>query len=438
MATLKLKLPECPICYQKFSFDSYSLQIPKQLSCGHSFCLECCRSLPETLTDHGFKLVSCPQCRKSTTIEIKAGFVTNFALVEYLTAQEQEAKAAAQVKKLVLLEVKEAAKCGNCDLENAENHCTVCNADICSTCWSQIHASKLFQSHQKISVAEARREARKQAAHKCAEHAENNSLYCLSCNILMCVLCRDYGSHKSHSVELVENVYENFKTVLEGKAARLEKLNVSMKQTVEKQAETIERLHESAQVTRKLVAIGVKTIQDAVERRGKVLQDEISELEAKSINEVIQRSEALNELYQHGQKTFEKSQLLLMDADEREFLANYRTVLEAIQSLFTSSEKCLDVKNSKSAIALSFNVEALISRLEKFGAVSATSANVDNMDQRAVEDLKEWIEDTPILVRAAKKKQAKPDGSPRVAVRKSRDNGAYAGLLDEQEPDWNI
>lgn len=38
---------------------------------------------------------------------------------------------------------------------------------------------------------------------RCQEHNENMKLYCDKCKCPVCYLCRDYGNHKGHEINLI-------------------------------------------------------------------------------------------------------------------------------------------------------------------------------------------------------------------------------------------
>jgi len=58
---------ECPVCLEKFTE-------PKVLSCQHSYCRKCLERLVTGLGREDYE-VTCPECRKSTKVSLKAGFV---------------------------------------------------------------------------------------------------------------------------------------------------------------------------------------------------------------------------------------------------------------------------------------------------------------------------------------------------------------------------
>ena len=47
---------------------------------------------------------------------------------------------------------------------------------------------------------------------QCQQHKEEKlALYCFDCKVPVCYLCKEYGHHKGHQVELLEPVFKNTK-----------------------------------------------------------------------------------------------------------------------------------------------------------------------------------------------------------------------------------
>ena len=56
---------ECPSCYQIYNDRK---RVPKNLYCGHTYCLECLEIIFKQDT-----FLQCPTCRKSWSAELKPG-----------------------------------------------------------------------------------------------------------------------------------------------------------------------------------------------------------------------------------------------------------------------------------------------------------------------------------------------------------------------------
>lgn len=93
--------------------------------------------------------------------------------------------------------------CSGCSAEKATVYCVECKVDMCANCQRQYHTSKLFQKHS-VFTAEERKVFKDRE--KCSEHGERKVLVCPQCNDLICLLCKDYGVHQYHRLELISKL----------------------------------------------------------------------------------------------------------------------------------------------------------------------------------------------------------------------------------------
>eukprot|EP00475_Leptophrys_vorax_P009630 TRINITY_DN16375_c0_g1_i1.p1 TRINITY_DN16375_c0_g1~~TRINITY_DN16375_c0_g1_i1.p1 ORF type:complete len:436 (-),score=76.57 TRINITY_DN16375_c0_g1_i1:31-1338(-) len=429
--------PECPICYQKYSQDSYSLQLPKLLSCGHSLCLECCQALPETLTDPGRKLVSCPQCRKATTVEIKVGFTTNFALADFIHAQLEDHNNDELNKRHVDMvhvsgnDAKDLVKCSNCEQDDAaDGHCLTCTADICANCWTQTHSSKLFQKHQKVSVGEARKRARRSASHKCVTHSERNSLYCLSCKCMICVICRDFGSHKGHTVDTVSSIGENYRTVLEGKMRRLKKSLDSIALLQMKLNDSVVMLQKSGEVSKVRVMEGIKALHEALDQRAAHLLLEISQYEENGVKLLSSRKEEISCVSTEVSTTISKCQEILEDADDQYFLQGYRQLFEKTEELLGNIGK-FAMWSELNSIPVSVDFNSLKVHVNRLGIVSKS------LDGVVAGEIKPAAVAPPKSATALEDAKEEPQPPPPNRANRHSGRKVLIELVDE-DPEWEL
>lgn len=157
-------LSSCQVCFSNFNGNEH---IPMLLICGHSFCDACVKSLPLPIT--------CPLCRTVTPGSV-ANLKKNFALLDILPK---------------LFPPKLEEKCGECKGQAATVCCGTCGP-LCQACATQMHAFSLMKTHTIVPIEDKA----KVLVPQCAEHAEKAVLYCFQHSALICLLCKDYDTHK--------------------------------------------------------------------------------------------------------------------------------------------------------------------------------------------------------------------------------------------------
>lgn len=109
----------------------------------------------------------------------------------------------------------------NCDEDEhhiAVLYCTVCTSHLCEECSELTHATRTLARHRRVPLSDKPREKPKCPAHP--THIAEFTCLEDDCQTLqsgpgpiMCFICKDYGRHKSHKVNVsfaAENCPVNF------------------------------------------------------------------------------------------------------------------------------------------------------------------------------------------------------------------------------------
>jgi hypothetical protein len=146
----------CPICTENWS----QYKIPKVLSCGHCFCLDCLEKI--NLPEPG--KITCPLCRTEEDLP-----VTCLPTAEY--------------------------KCSTSDCPNvAVVFCEECDDLLCEICKVQHSKFKATRDHTIRSIEETNK------FNVCTKHNKKLELYCATCNQVICDECFS-EVNSSHSVD---------------------------------------------------------------------------------------------------------------------------------------------------------------------------------------------------------------------------------------------
>lgn len=102
--------------------------------------------------------------------------------------------------------------CEDYSPQRATLSCNECTFMYCGTCFDACHPSKGPLADHSIGPPVARPVKRKETSLQCQQHTDEKlALYCVDCKMPVCYLCKEYGKHKGHKVELLEPVFRNSK-----------------------------------------------------------------------------------------------------------------------------------------------------------------------------------------------------------------------------------
>ena len=102
--------------------------------------------------------------------------------------------------------------CEDYSPQRATLSCNECTFMYCGTCFDACHPSKGPLADHSIGPPVARPVKRKETSLQCQQHTDEKlALYCVDCKMPVCYLCKEYGKHKGHKVELLEPIFRNSK-----------------------------------------------------------------------------------------------------------------------------------------------------------------------------------------------------------------------------------
>ena len=200
--------------------------------------------------------------------------------------------------------------CDGCEDKNALFFCDSCNAHYCDSCDVAAHSVKNTKNHERVRV-NASHGANRGATRFCLNHAGRKlELFCKDCNIMICLLCRDYGIHKNHSSDIVGNVENNLREVLHEQIVKISQVTVTASETFAKVEKTIMEL--------------------GYERRSGEIAATKSEINKYFNDLVVVLNQRRVQLQDDAQNAVEQKQSRLRDQAKtlEEFIANGSAVIE--------------------------------------------------------------------------------------------------------------
>ncbi len=109
--------------------------------------------------------------------------------------------------------------CDGCEEQTAILFCDSCNAFYCPGCDNVAHSVKNTKEHARVS-AEGSTKIRYCSSH----NGRRLELFCKDCSAMICLLCREYGPHKGHGVDLAENTASALRSALHSQVNSLNEI----------------------------------------------------------------------------------------------------------------------------------------------------------------------------------------------------------------------
>lgn len=81
---------ECEVCNEGFDRQSHQ---PRNLKCGHAFCIECCRQMVKR------EVITCPKCRMITQVKAATALPVNYPIMDMLEHMDMDTTETASMKK---------------------------------------------------------------------------------------------------------------------------------------------------------------------------------------------------------------------------------------------------------------------------------------------------------------------------------------------------
>lgn len=102
--------------------------------------------------------------------------------------------------------------CEDFSPQKATLTCNECTFLYCGACFDACHPSRGPLAGHTVGPAVARPVKRKEESLQCQEHKQERlALYCFGCKEAVCYMCKEYGQHQGHTVELLEPVFRKAK-----------------------------------------------------------------------------------------------------------------------------------------------------------------------------------------------------------------------------------
>ena len=178
-------------------------------------------------------IIQCPFDRQPTTLGANGvwDLKKNFALLELLERLEENERTNFFSPSFLERERELSVCCDENEDHIAVVYCTTCATHLCEQCSNSTHGTRTLAKHRRIPLSEKPREKP-----KCPYHTSHVTEFtCLETECqsspLMCYICKDYGRHKGHAHELLENEAKKWRSTVQSAVQHLKKFMDDVNET---------------------------------------------------------------------------------------------------------------------------------------------------------------------------------------------------------------
>ena len=245
----------------------------KTLSCLHSFCVSCLRTLR---TEDNEESLSCSECAKVTPIPL--GDVNNFPDAFALNRKLEEYRFLQKVLG------RTEAKCEKCSGKSvkATMFCEGCSKFVCDLCVT-IHKSwSEFTSHKLMKLSDLKDAYQSyipdhSTTPKCKDHGKECTIFCETCKKEICHECI-IKSHRDHRYNLVADSAKQHRADMEKKLYDIDGIPEQMNKAINKLDSLTNGLSARGKVVNKEVVDTFTKLESVVVQRKSTLLDQATSM----------------------------------------------------------------------------------------------------------------------------------------------------------------
>ena len=248
--------------------------------------------------------------------------------------------------------------CLGCEIDAPTLFCAQCNAQYCQDCDGKAHQTKNTKLHKRAALSNQ----------FCSSHpGEKVELFCFECKTNLCILCKDYGSHKSHEVKPFDTAAPRLRDDIRAHCdsanrslAKAEELREILGQT------SIQLSEKSLKIALEEINGNIDSLERALNERRDAILAQIDTLAASHNDVLLNQARSLTALINYSTSNINSAKKIC-SSNGNELAFKFKECSSSLESLILQANPALEpVVNSNLPFLLEPDIKTAISQ---FGLV---------------------------------------------------------------------